>query len=109
MSSKSGSKDAKRKPGIKLNVKQLKERLEKVTTRLCELLKEKPDIAVYLGDLQEDIKFDLLTSSEDLKALTLEDKLVALEEFDRGKLCSQSFKKLRRRGMEVNLTTIMVR
>ena len=80
-----------------------------MTTRLCGLLKEKPDLAVYLGDLQEDMKFDLRTSSEDMEALTLEDKLVALEEFERGKLCSQSFKKLRRRGMEVDLTTIMVR
>ena len=95
-----------------LNFQQLKIRIEKVIVRLDQLLcrvTEKTDLAVFLTELTQNFQFDLLTSSEDLKTLTLEDKLVALEEFERGKLCSKSFKKLRRCGMEVDLTTIMVR
>ena len=114
MSKKAASKvQAKQSINVgELNFQQLKIRIEKVILRLDQLLcrvREKTALAVFLTELTQDFQFDLLTSSDDLKTLTLEDKLVALEEFERGKLCSQSFKKLRRRGMEVDLTTIMVR
>ena len=145
-----------------MNFKELRARMEKVAIcfhilllkvirrleQLLDRVNEKTELAIFLTDITENFQFDLLTDVEDLKTITTEDKLLALEESERwvlqrgntvlnykepfsalnsssfvvficpflhsffplrGKLCSQSFKRLRRRGLEVDLGIIMVR
>ena len=89
MSKKSTAKVAKFEPISDLSFKQLKERIEKVISRLDALLRrvrEKTELAVFLTNITEDFTFDLVTNAEDLKHITVEDKLDALEESERGKL-----------------------
>ena len=89
MSKRPTNKLSKFEPISDLSFKQLKERIEKVISRLDALLRrvrEKTELAVFLTTITEDFTFDLVTSSEDLKHITVEDKLDALEESERGKL-----------------------
>ena len=58
----------------------------KVIRRLEQLLdrvNEKTELAIFLTDITENFQFDLLTDVEDLKTITTEDKLLALEESER--------------------------
>ena len=45
---------------------------------------------------------------EKVTMITIDDKLEALSETERGALCSHTYQKLRAKGLDVDLATIMV-
>ena len=65
-----------------LSFKNLKDRLEVVIDRLHQLLKrvtEKTDLAVFLTKVSKDFQFDMRDNWQDMKVITLDDKLDALK------------------------------
>ena len=80
-----------------MTFKELRARMEKVAIciyilflkvirrleQLLDRVNEKTELAIFLTDITENFQFDLLTDVEDLKTITTEDKLLALEESER--------------------------
>ena len=86
-------------------------RMESVIGRLDSLLArvtEKTELALFLTNITDDFKFDLNFNAADLNRVTTLDLLGALEESERGQLCSESYRRMAREGINMDLTVIMV-
>ena len=92
------------------SISELKVRLQEVVDRLNQLITrvtEKTELAIFLIDVCADFELDMKENWEKVTVITLDDKLEALCETERGALCSQTYKKCAAKGLDVDLVTIM--
>jgi len=93
-----------------LSFEQLKNRLQSVVYKLAQLtsrVTEKTELAIFLTAICTNFKFEVKNNWNDLDVITIDDELEALTETEQGELCRQSYLRLKKKGMDVDLRMIM--